>query len=149
MRTKLLSLGLMLMCLIGFQSAIIAETVYVNSSTGNDATGNGSSARPYKTFKKGYAIVSDGGTLQLIGTFTWTDAGENISGYTIAKSITIQGQGADKTIVQAASSPGGNSTGIFTISNGTAGGTSLNVSIKNLEIRNGYSLYGNGGGLAI
>ena len=151
MRTKLLSWIMFLMCLMGGTSALFAQTVYVNSSTGNDATGTGTSVSPYKTFSKGYAMVSAGGTLDLTGTFTWTNAGETATGYTIAKNITIQGQGANQTIVQAATSPGGNAAGIFTVSNGTSGGTSLNVTIKNLEIRYGYltATSSVGGGIAI
>jgi len=46
-----------------------AQTVFVNSSTWNDDAGNGSSANPYKTLTKGYAMASAEGTLNLTGTF--------------------------------------------------------------------------------
>ena len=84
-----------------------AATIYVNSSTGNDTTGDGSSGTPYKTFHKGYTSASSSDTIDLTGTFTWTDSDETgdvaKTGYTIAKNLTIQGQSADATIIQAAS----------------------------------------------
>ena len=121
-----------------------AQTIYVNSSTGNDGTGDGSSGSPYKSFNTGYIAVSDGGTLDLTGTFTWTDAAESgdvtTTGYTIAKNITIQGQGADQTIIQAASSSGSADRRIFTFSSG------VTVTIKNLELRYGKTSGSNDGG---
>ena len=150
MKTKLLYFGLLLICLVGSQSIMFAQTIYVNSTTGSDATGNGTSSNPYKTFNKGYTMASSGGTLDLTGTFTWTDSGETANGYTISKNITIQGQGANQTIIQAATSSVGNPNGVFTVTNSTNGGTSLNVTIKNLEIRYGYlSGSSSGGGIAI
>jgi len=150
MRTKLLFIGLMLISLIGSQSNMFAQTIYVNSSTGNDGTGTGTSSSPYKTFTKGYAMTSAGGTLDLTGTFTLTDADETgdatTTGYAIAKNMTIQGQGADKTIIQAATSAGGNTSRIFTIDNGTNAASGFNVTIKNLEIRYGYLTGANDGG---
>ncbi|NTW33261.1 MAG: T9SS type A sorting domain-containing protein [Bacteroidetes bacterium] len=95
--------------------------VYVNSSSGNDATGNGTAGNPYKTFHKGYQMVGNGQILNLTGTFTWTDADETgdaaISGYTINKGIIIQGQGAGLTIVQAAATQNTADRRVFTIGN--------------------------------
>ena len=80
-------------------------TIYVNSSTGNDTNGDGTSGAPYKTFHKGYMSASNGDTIDLSGTFTWTDTdetGDSVNfGYTINKNLTIQGQGPGNTIVQA------------------------------------------------
>ncbi|MCK5475065.1 MAG: Ig-like domain-containing protein [Candidatus Pacebacteria bacterium] len=110
-----------------------AATVYVNSSAGNDTSGDGSSGSPYKTFHKGYTLANASDVLDLTGTFTWTDADEtgdvSISGYTIAKSLTIQGQGTDSTIVQANAISNTSDRGVFYIS--------ATVIIKNLTIRNG------------
>ncbi|NTW33210.1 MAG: hypothetical protein HGB12_11415, partial [Bacteroidetes bacterium] len=98
-----------------------SQTVYVNSSSGSDATGNGSAGNPYKTFHKGYQMVATGQTLNLTGTYTWTDADETgdavTSGYTINKSITIQGQGAGTTIVQAATTQNTADRRVFTLEN--------------------------------
>lgn len=143
---KLLSFfTLTLLCLSSVM--VFGQTVYVNSSTGNDATGDGSVGNPYQTFYKGYTMTSSGGTLDLTGTFTWTDAGETgdaaISGYTINKNITIQGQGAGSTIVQAAATPNTADRKIFTIST-----SSYTIIIKDLTVRNG-NVNGNyrGGGI--
>jgi hypothetical protein len=145
MKTKLLSLGIMLMCLTGFQSAMFAQTVYVNSGTGNDGTGDGTSGNPYKTFNKGYNMVSVGGTIDLTGTFTWTDAGETgdatTSGYTIARNITIQGH-SGQTIIQAATSASSAACRVFTVDG------AYSVTFSNLEIRYGYlNDYNDGGGM--
>lgn len=116
--------------------SINAQTVYVNSSTGNDASGNGNSGSPYKTFTKGYNMTNSGGTLDLTGTFTWTDAAETgddgSNGFTISKNITIQGPSGGLAVVQAASSLI-QTQRIFYIPTG------YTVTIKNLELRNGYA----------
>ncbi len=116
---------------------LFSQTIYVNSSTGNDATGNGSSGNPYKTFTKGYSIVTSGGTLDLTGTFTWTDADETgddgSSGFTISKNITIQGPSGNLAVVQAASSLSAPTQRIFNIPAG------YTVIFKNLELRYGYA----------
>jgi hypothetical protein len=113
-----------------------AQTVYVNSTTGNDATGNGTSGSPYKTFYKGYTIASTGNTINLTGTFTWTDAGETgdaaTTGYTISKNLTITGQGAGVTIIQSAATENTADRRVFTL------GSGYSVTIQNLTIRNGY-----------
>jgi hypothetical protein len=117
----------------------VAQTVYVNSTTGNDATGNGTSGSPYKTFHKGYTMASAGNTINLTGTFTWTDAdetGDNTSGYTISKNLTICGQGASQTIVQAHSTENSADRRVFTI------GSGYTVTIRDLTIRHGrYTAY--------
>ena len=52
------------------------QTIFSNSITGNDSTGDGSSGSPYKTFHKAYTNASSGDYIDLTGTFTWTDADE-------------------------------------------------------------------------
>ena len=121
-----------------------AATVYVNSSTGNDTSGDGSSGSPYKTFHKGYTMTSASDILDLTGTFTWTDADEvgdsSGSGYNIAKNLIIQGQGTDDTIIQAHATTNTADRGVLYIS--------ATVTIKNLTIRNGVvTSEGYGGGI--
>ncbi|MCX6163390.1 MAG: T9SS type A sorting domain-containing protein [Ignavibacteriae bacterium] len=122
-----------------------AQTIYVNSVTGNDATGNGTSGSPYKTFHKGYTIASSGNTINLTGTFTWTDAGEtgdNTSGYTINKNLTICGQGASQTIVQAHTTENSADRRVFSI------GSGYTVTIRDLTIRHGrYTSSNKGAGI--
>lgn len=113
-----------------------AATYYSNSSTGNDTTGDGSSGNPYLTFHKAYTVAaSSGDTINLTGTFTWTDAGETgdaaTTGYTLAKSLTITGQSASSTIIQAHATTDTADRNVFTIGSGKT------VVINNVTIRNG------------
>jgi hypothetical protein len=112
------------------------QTVFVNRSTGNDFSGDGTSGNPFKTFTKGYSMVVSGGTLDLTGTFTWTDAAETgdsgTDGFTINKNITIQGPSGGLAVVQSASSLT-RTQRIFYIPVG------YNVTLKNLELRHGYT----------
>jgi len=123
-----------------------AATLYVNSSTGNDTTGDGSSGNPYKTFTKAYTSASAGDTVNLTGTFTWTDATETgdaaTTGYTLGKNLTLEGQGSDQTYIQAASASTTADRRVFTISTGIV------VTMSKLNIRHGRitstSYYGGG-----
>jgi len=122
-------------------------SVYVNSFTGNDATGDGTSGNPYKTFHKGYISTIAEGVLDLTGTFTWTDSAETgdvaINGYTISKNITVNGHGADATILQAESYDNKADRRVLTINPATT------VTIQNLAIRYGKitSSSADGGGI--
>jgi hypothetical protein len=77
-------------------------TIYVNSSTGNDVSGTGANAAPYKTFNKAYTTAASGDTIDLSGTFGWTDASETgdagITGYTLAKNITVRANASSSAI---------------------------------------------------
>ncbi|MCK4272793.1 hypothetical protein KAX22_09090, partial [bacterium] len=136
---KKLSLIPVIILILGLamSASLMAATVYVNYSTGNDASGDGSSGSPYKSFHKGYTMASNGDILDLTGTFSWDNAEEtggqnSVTGYTINKNITIQGQAADETTVGAYSSFEyyGNRR-VFTISSG------ITVTIKLIEISYG------------
>jgi uncharacterized repeat protein (TIGR02543 family) len=121
-----------------------AATIYANSSTGNDTTGDGTSGNPYKTFYKVYTTAVSGDTLNLTGTFTWTDADETgdaaTTGYTIGKNLTISGNGPDVTIVQAASADNTADRRIFTIP------LANTVTINSLSVRYGKVGSGQDGG---
>ena len=129
---------------------LFGQTIYVNSNTGNDATGDGTSGNPYKTFHKGYTMASAGGTIDLTGTFTWTDADETgdvaTTGYTIAKNIIIQGQSAATTTIQAAATQSSANCRVFTISTGSSA-TFNDVTIRygNFTDAVSYSFDGGGG----
>lgn len=141
----------LVLLLLGFFLAapgvIQAATIYANSATGNDTTGDGSSGSPYKTFHKAYTAASADDTINLTGTFTWTDADEtgdaSTSGYTIGKDLTITGQSADTTIVQAHASEASADRRVFSISLG------VTATIENLTIRHGMSGSSDGGGIHI
>lgn len=108
---------------------------YINSSTGSDSN-SGSSGSPFATFGKGYTSAQSGDTLNMSGTFTWTDAAETgdvtIAGYTLTKDLTIVGQGAQNTIIQASSTDNTADRRIFTVSNSTT-----TVTLKDLTLRYG------------
>ncbi len=145
MKGKMFSkIALSCILLVLFSLSGNSQTINVNSYIGNDTSGDGSFGKPFKTFSKGYEEVCSEGTLTLTGTFTWTDAAENgdagISGFTIAKNITIEGSGTCLAIVQAAKSFQGNISRVFTIPQKTT------VTLKNLEIRYGYLTGSNDGG---
>jgi hypothetical protein len=124
-----------------------AATIYTNSSTGNDSTGDGSLENPYKTFYKTYTVASTGDTLDLTGTFDWSDADEigdiDITGFTLSKALTIQGHGVDQTIIQAASAPNTAGKKVFTLAAG------YGATFEDLTIRYGYNSITESGGTAI
>ncbi len=121
-----------------------AATKYANSSTGSDSSGDGSSGNPYQTFTKIYASSTAGDTLDLTGTFDWSSASETSdtsgSGFTLNKNLTIQGQGANSTFIQASSTYNTADRSVFTIASGKT------ITLKNLTIRYGKVTSGNSGG---
>jgi len=140
MKKTSLVLGFMLILLLAVSSGLMAATIYANSSTGNDTTGDGSEGSPYKTFHKAYTEAISGDTIDLTGTFTWTDADETgdnaTTGYTINKDLTIQGQGAGVTYVQAAETAYTADRCVIYIA------SSRNVTIQDLTIRYGFMIQG-------
>jgi hypothetical protein len=97
-----------------------AATIYINSSTGNDLSGDGSAALPYLTFHKAYTMAVSGDVIDATGTFTWTDATElgdvAQTGYVLDKNLTIRGKGRDLTFFQGASSRGTADRSVFFVS---------------------------------
>lgn len=124
-----------------------AATIYVNSETGDDTTGDGTEGAPYATFHKGYTEASADDTLNLTGTFNWADADEtgdsSNTGYSISKNLTIQGQGADETFIQADDAYNTADRGVFYITTG------VTAVINDVTIRYGNKASGNsiGGGI--
>lgn len=116
-------------------STSFAATIYANYTSGNDTTGDGTSGTPYKTFHKAYTLALGGDTINLTGTFNWSNADEtgdaSVSGYTLAKDLTIVGQGSTSTIMQSSSTEAVADRRIFTVSTGYA------VSIEQIGFRHG------------
>ena len=127
--------SLLFTLLFGFLGFSQSANVYTNSSTGNDLTGDGTSGNPYQTFHKAYQMVTAGGTINLSGTFDWTNSAETgdaiTSGYTIAKNITIIGEGSDQTIIQAHPTANTTNRRVFTINAG------VTVNVQKVTIQNG------------
>ena len=113
----------------------------VNSSTKSDLNVNfiqqyevASSGGDFTTITAAIAAAdADGGDIINIAAYTLTEAG-----ITVSKDLTIQGQGADATIVQAHAIEGSASDGVFEISE------DITATIKNLTIRHGKRRYGGG-----
>ncbi len=129
------------------QVQAVATTVYADSVNGSDSSGNGTAGSPFQTFHKAYTTAVSGDTIDLTGTFTWTNAGETGdaagSGYTISKNLTIQGQ-SRSTIVQAAATRNSADRMVFFIN---AGAT---VTMRNLTVRHGrVTGQGQGGGITL
>ncbi|MBU1755137.1 LamG domain-containing protein, partial [Patescibacteria group bacterium] len=120
-----------------------ATTIYANSSTGNDSTGDGTSGSPFKTFHQSFLTAHHGDTIDLTGTFTWTDAAEagdvTQNGYVLSKDLTITGQSASTTIVQAHIASSTTDRRVFTVSRGTT------IDFSNLSLQNGNTTSDGGG----
>ncbi|MFA5925816.1 MAG: choice-of-anchor Q domain-containing protein [Parcubacteria group bacterium] len=128
------------------QASYSPTTLYANSASGNDTTGAGTSGNPYKTFYKTYAMSQPGDTIDLTGTFTWTDADETgdaaTTGYTISKDLTIGGHGPNQTIIQSASADNTADRRVFTVSRANT------VAFQDLAVRYGrLTSYGYGAGI--
>ena len=137
-----------LVILFALSTSLMGATIYVNSSSGDDTNGDGSSGSPYKTFHKGYTEASSDDIIDLTGTFTWTDAAESGdvagSGYSIAKNLTIQGQGANVTIVQANAAENTADRRIFTVP------VANTVTFSNITVRYGkVGSNADGGGIQV
>lgn len=123
-----------LLAIFSLSNGFTQTVYYANSLTGNDSNNGLTPASAKKTFTEVYNTASANDTLDLTGTFTWTDAGEittSNDGFTINKNIEIRGQAINQTIIQANSAYNTADRRIFTI---TAG---LNVSLSDLTIKNG------------
>ncbi len=117
-----------------------AATIYSNYTSGNDTTGAGTSGNPYKTFHKAYTVASSGDTIDLTGTFNWANADEtgdlSTSGYTLTTdNLTIRGQGANATIIQAASTIATTDRRVFTMN-------AASTTFSGLTIRHGNTSNG-------
>ncbi len=127
------------------------------STTGNDATGTGTSALPYKTIVKGVQATASGGTvLVLSGTYP------AIGPIFVSKPLTIQKSGANPVVIDASSwsstdtyvlgivntsnvtidgltitnKTGSGSKGIWILSNSGAISNLNNITVKNCKFKN-------------
>ena len=80
--------------------SVNAAKLYV-ATTGDDATGDGTSGNPYASVEKAATLVSDGDTIMVAeGVYTST-----LGSLNAGKSYTVQGAGANKTILQGSADP--------------------------------------------
>src|SRR5688572_12235197 len=129
---------------VSFQCAF--ATVYYVSTSGNDGSGNGSSASPWRTLKFAVTKVpaSQGHVIKLsAGTFV--EGGQ----FNVPLGVSIEGSGIDQTIIKAASSfyfnPGdpGFATDKFLMHLSSSSTSNGNQSLKNFSIDgDGKKLHG-------
>jgi hypothetical protein len=91
--------------------------------------------KTYSTIAAAITAASSGQIIDVFGTIT------EIINITGTKNLTIQGQGATSTIVQAHASVGSASDRVFEIN-----GTSIEITIKDMTIKHG-NVAGDGGGI--
>jgi hypothetical protein len=125
-------------------TASFAQTVYyANSATGNDANSGLTAADSKKTFKGVYAVATANSIIDLTGTFSWEmldeDADNGTTGFTLAKNLTIRGQGADQTFIQAHTTQTSADRRVFTVDTG------VTLLFEKLTIRNGKTTQEGGG----
>ena len=127
-----------------FSTNSYSATYYVNSSTGSDLN-SGTSGSPFKTFYKAYTVAVSGDEINLTGTFDWTAADEtgdaSSTGFSLGKNLTINGNNAGTTFIQAAASDNIADRRVFTVTYG------YTVTLSNCTIRYGKS--GDGGGIQV
>ena len=124
----------MVLSFLGWMNGYGQNTIYANSSTGDDSNDGLTPATAKKTFTAAYNEADADDIIDLTGTFTWTNVGEvtsTTSGFTINKNIEIRGQGINQTIIQANSAYNTADRRVFTINTG------VNASFSELTIRNG------------
>lgn len=134
--------------LFALQHSVQAANIYVNSTTGNDGSGDGTAPNPYQSFHKAYTMAVSGDVILLQGTFTWTDALETgdaaQTGYTLSKNLTIRGEGRNATYIQAAATYNTADRSVFFVAANTT------VTFEDLTIRYGkVSQEKLGGGLTL
>ena len=80
-----------------FVCGITNATTYYISPTGNDATGNGSAANPWKTLAKATSTVTTAGDIIHVNAGTYT---ETVT-CNLARGVSIEGDGATTTIIRS------------------------------------------------
>lgn len=147
-------LSLLIVLLTFAASAAFAQsTYYVSNTNGNDVTGDGSSATPYKTIAKALSVASDGDFIR-IDADTYNEANVNVTKavhfvaqtfnslntVTITNGMTIN-PGSGKTVYLGSSADGsqkfnlGNSANALVLTSGT-----LNITGANVVLASGATL---------
>ncbi len=80
-----------------FIGGITNATTYYISPTGNDATGNGSAANPWKTLAKATSTVTTVGDIIHVNAGTYTETQQ----LNLARGVSIEGDGATTTIINS------------------------------------------------
>lgn len=126
---------LLTILMLFFATAIYSQTYYV-TPTGNDATGNGSQANPWKTVSKATSIVTTGTINVLPGTYTESGT------LNLKAGVSIEGSNKTTTIIKSST------TGQWSnfINMESPDGTNGNQSISNVTIDGNTNTTGNASG---
>jgi hypothetical protein len=111
------------LCCFGFTAASFATTYYI-SSTGNDATGNGTVNNPWASLKKATATVTAAGDIIHVKAGVYTETQQSV----LAVGVSIEGEGITSVIKSTVS--GVNTP---TIDVRSPEGTNGNQQISNLK----------------
>ena len=87
---------IMVLALVPSVAFAAGNTIYVDATNGNDTTGDGTEAKPYKTVSIAAEKAVSGDTIML-GEGNYTLYGVSSEKTTKTKDLTFVGQGADKT----------------------------------------------------
>lgn len=131
------------------------NNVYANSSSGSDASGDGTLGNPYRSFRVAFSNAAAGDTINLNGVFTWTDTEETgtgqatNTGFTISKNIVVRGETTSETIVQAHPNYDAANRRVFTVS-ALIRAHFISLTIRHGEVAlNGGGILGNSGSTLI
>lgn len=127
--------NLLTICLLFLVTAAYSQTYYVTPA-GNDVTGNGSSANPWKTVSKATSIVTTGTINVLPGTYTESGT------LNLKAGVSIEGSNKTTTIIKSST------TGQWSnfINMESPDGTNGNQSISNVTIDGNTNTTGNSSG---
>jgi len=124
----------------------VFATVYEVSTSGNDATGNGSSTSPWRTLKFAVTKVpANKGHIIKLSAGTFVESGQ----FNVPSGVSIEGSGIGQTIIKAASSfyfnptDPGFATNKFLMTLNSSSQTNGNQSLKNFTVDgDGKQLHG-------
>ena len=88
---------IMVLALVPTVAFAAGNTIYVDATNGNDTTGDGTEAKPYKTVEAAAKAAASGDTITL-GEGEYTLYNIPSDNTTKGKDLTFIGQGADKTV---------------------------------------------------
>ena len=86
----------MVLALVPTVAFAAGNTIYIDANNGNDATGDGTETKPYKTVEAAAKAAVSGDTIML-GEGNYTLYGVSSEKTTKTKDLTFVGQGAEKT----------------------------------------------------
>lgn len=147
-RISTITLCLLIYLFLTNTSSLKAQTLwYADAQAGSDDQDGLTQATAFRTFHRAYLAAQSGDEILLHGTFDWSHADEIgdqvLSGYTIAKHLTIRGSSPFTAILQSAPSPKMADRRVLTIAD------HITLKLHHLTIRHGYLTVDNakGGGV--